>query len=182
MCLYSVPIMCSSDYFCASSNYDPEGIQGHTWGISRWLPVSGDSVGSCMGYPSVVMDTYRVRSSIRSSVGLTAPNWELSDEEGAWYRKMIGDIETVAPFMRLDHYPLTLYTLSDDAWMAFERCGYEGEKGLVMAFRRKDCETEKTVFALSGLCPDASYRLWDIDDGELGIFTGASLAAGYQRF
>ncbi|MBE6612480.1 MAG: hypothetical protein E7632_08305 [Ruminococcaceae bacterium] len=180
MCFYSVPIMCSSDYFCAGPNYDPEGIQGHTWGISRWYPVSGDSVGSCSGYPHVAMDTYRVRSSIRSSVGITAPKWELSDEEGAWYHKMIEDIEVIAPFMQLDHYPLTPYTLSDEEWLAFERCGYEGEKGLIMAFRRKDCETDKMTFALSGLCPEASYRLWDIDDGELGVFTGASLSAGYE--
>jgi len=178
MCHYSVPVMCSSDYFCRK-NYDPEGIQGHTWGISRFIPVSGDSVGSCSGNTKVVMDTYRVRSSMRSSIGLAAPNWEMSAEEGAWYRKMIADMEQVAPYMRLDHYPLTCYNTSFRDWIAWERCAADGSKGLVMAFRRPDAIEDCRTFSLQGLCPEKQYRLTDIDTGDLGVWTGAQLEEGF---
>ncbi|MBO5293719.1 MAG: alpha-galactosidase [Clostridia bacterium] len=178
MCHYSIPVMCSSDYFCWR-DFDPEGIQGHTWGISRWIPISGDSCGSCSGNTSIVMDTYRVRSSMRSSIGLAAPSWELSDAEGEWYSKMISDMERIAPYMSLDHYPLTGYNVCFSDWIAWERCDYDGSRGLIMAFRREEATESRRVFALRGLDECAMYRLIDIDDGEIGVFDSESLSEGF---
>ncbi|MBO5322478.1 MAG: alpha-galactosidase [Oscillospiraceae bacterium] len=178
MCHYAIPVMCSSDYFCWK-DYEPEGIQGHTWGISRWIPISGDSVGSCSGNTSIVMDTYRVRSSMRSSIGLAAPAWPLTQEQGGWYAKMISDMRKVAPYMSLDHYPLTPYDVSDQAWIAWQRCDYEGNAGLIMAFRRANATESCRTFALRGLNPQKQYLLTDIDSGELGIFSGEALAKGF---
>ena len=177
LCSYAIPLMCSSDYFTAK-DYDPEGIQAHTWGLSRWLPVSGDSCGSCTGQTRIVMDTYRVRSSMRSCIGLAAPDWELSAEEAAWYRKMIADMETVAPYMALDAYPLTGWSLSPLDWIAWERCAADGSRGLVMAFRRADAADAVRTFALRGVDTQAQYRLTDIDAGDMGVCTGAQLTQG----
>lgn len=178
MCHYSIPVMCSSDYFCWK-DFEPEGIQGHTWGISRWIPISGDSCGSCSGNTSIVMDTYRVRSSMRSSIGLAAPSWPLTPEQGQWYAKMIADMEKVAPYMSLDHYPLTNHDVSDQEWIAWQRCDSTGEQGLLMAFRRKNAIESSRTFALRGLHPQKQYLLTDIDSGELGIFSGEALAKDF---
>ena len=177
LCGCAIPIMCSSDYFTAK-DYDPEGIQGHTWGLGRWIPISGDSGGSCTGATKILMDTNRVRSSMRSCLGLAAPDWELSEEEAAWYRKMFADAEAVAPYMSMDAYPLTGYTLSPLDWFAFQRCAEDGSRGMVVAFRRADAADAVRTFALRGLQPEAKYRLTDLDDGDMGVFDAESLAVG----
>ncbi len=179
MCRYSFPIMCSSDYF-TFQDYAPEGIQAHTWGLFRWIPISGDSCGSCTGHTDILLDTYRVRSSLRSSIGLPAPARELTEEEGQWFRRMTEDAQRVAPYMSLDQYPLTGYTLSDLDWMAFERCAPDGCRGLIMAFRRANAPDNTRRFSLMGLDPRMRYVLEDIDEGVIGTFTGAELAKDFE--
>ena len=54
----------------------------------------------------------------------------------------------------------------------------EKDKGLVQIFRREDSPFVSAEFALSGLDKDASYRLYDLDDGDMGTFTGKELMKG----
>ncbi len=177
MCALSIPVMCRSDYFTIP-RFDPNGVQAQTLGLSRWLPNHGDSCGSCTGSTKVVMDSYLVRSSYGSSLGLAAPDWELSQEEGAWYRKTLEEALLVKSFMSLDFYPLTGYGYSPLDWCAFEACDYDGSRALVMAFRREKNRSPEQTFALRGLLPDARYILRDMDVGLVGTYTGAELTDG----
>ncbi len=177
MCALSIPVMCRSDYFTIL-RFDPNGVQAQTMGLSRWLPNHGDSCGSCMGTTRVVMDDYLVRSSYGSSFGLAAPDWELSQEEGTWYRKTLEEALLVKTFMSLDFYPLTGYGYSPLDWCAFEACDYDGSRALVMAFRREKNRSPEQTYALRGLQPDARYTLRDVDEGLRGTYTGAELSEG----
>ncbi len=177
MCGLSIPVMCRSDYFTIL-RFDPNGVQAQTLGLSRWLPNHGDSCGSCTGATKVVMDTYLVRSSYGASFGLAAPDWELTEEEGAWYRKTLEEAMLVKEYMALDFYPLTGYGYSPLDWCAFEGCDYDGSRAMVMAFRREKNRSPEQVFALRGLKPEARYRLLDLDDGDMGVFAGSTLLDG----
>lgn len=173
----SMPMICRSDYFCGKDN-EPAPKQAHTYGLSMWIPAHGDSLGSCIGHTPESMDTYRFRSTLCSGIGLTAPWWDLTEEEAAWYRKMISDAKRVRPLTAEDFYPLTGYTLSELDWMAFQFHAPKEGKGMIMAFRREKSATSRNDYALNGLDPNAVYRVEDIDTGIVGEFEGSVLAEG----
>lgn len=172
----SMPMFCRSDYLCWQDN-EPTPKQAHTYGLSLWIPAHADSVSSCIGHTPECMDTYRARSTLCSGVGMTAPWWELTQEEAAWYRKMIGEAKKVREYMSEDFHPLTGYTLSEMDWMAFQLHRPERGDGMVMAFRREKNATPSMTFELRGIDAAATYRLTDADAGELGECTGEALAA-----
>lgn len=171
-----MPMICRSDYFCGRDN-EPDPKQAHTYGLSLWIPAHADSLGSCIGHTPESMDTYRVRSSLSSGIGMTAPWWYLSEEEAAWYRKMLLEAKEVRSHVGGDFHPLTGYSLSPLDWMAFQFCDPEEGTGMVMAFRREESATEKMTFSLRGTERGARYLLRDADRGELGEVTGEELEA-----
>ncbi|MBP5093931.1 MAG: GH36 C-terminal domain-containing protein, partial [Abditibacteriota bacterium] len=77
-----------------------------------------------------------------------------------------------------DFYPLTEWSVSEKEWIAWQFDYPEKDKGLVQIFRREDSPFVSAEFALSGLDKDASYRLYDLDDGDMGTFTGKELMKG----
>ncbi len=178
MCGLSIPIMCRSDYFTIL-RFAPEGVQAQTVGLSRWLPNHGDSCGSCSGSTKVLFDTYLVRSSYGASFGLAAPDWPLSQAEGAWYKKILDEAMTVKDYMTDDFYPLTGYSLSMLDWCAFQTCEKTGSRAMVMAFRRPLSKTATQVFALRGLTPGAVYEITTSDGERLGVHPAEALAGGF---
>ena len=170
----SMPMICRSDYFCGRDN-EPDPKQAHTYGLSFWIPAHADSLGSCIGHTSEVMDTYRVRSSLSSGIGMTAPWWDLSEKEAAWYRKMLAEASEVREYVSDDFHPLTGYTLSPMDWMAFQFFRPEDGSGMVMAFRREESATDMMTFTLRGIEAGGRYLLRDADLGELGEVPGSAL-------
>lgn len=175
----SIPMICRSDYFCGK-DHKPAPKQAQTYGISKWIPAHADSLGSCIGHTPECMDTYRFRSSLSSGIGMTAPWWDLTEEEATWYRKMLSDAKHVRPYTATDFYPLTGYTLSELDWMAFQYNDPENGKGMIMAFRRENSASDTNAFALRALDENVIYRLEDIDDGVIGEFKGEDLRAALK--
>lgn len=174
----SIPIMCRSDYFTAK-DYKPEGIQAHTYALSSWLPVHSDSAGSCMAHSALCMDTYKFRSSICSGIGVPVPEWELSEEEAAWYRKMLNDAFRLRPYMCKDFYPLTGYNFSLKDWLAYRFHDYDTGNGVIFAFRREESCAERYVFELTeGIDPNRYYTIEDIDEGIMQSVLGSQLIEG----
>ncbi len=177
MCSCGTPVNCRSDYFTIPG-YDPNGQQAQTLGLSRWLPVQGDSGGSMTFRSEPPRDTYRDRSVYGSSFSLVAFAGELSEEEGRMYRKIVDEARIVMEYMTRDFYPLTGYSYSSLDWCAFEGCMEDGSGAVVLAFRREGNASPEQVFALQGLTADAQYLLRDLDFGELGTCSGSELAKG----
>ncbi len=175
---YAVPVMCRSDFF-TNIEFDPTGAQAQTMALARWLPVQSDSCGSCMGTTPITFDTYRVRSSMACGIGIAAPSWPLSEAEGKWYRTILDEAMAVKPYMSLDFYPLTGWSLSRFDWAAWETVSRDGDRGMVMAFRRENCASPEQTYVLSGLQHNAWYVFTDAAGNFLGRYNGASLAAGY---
>ncbi len=174
----TIPIMCRSDYFTAV-DYKPEGIQAHTYALSRWLPVHSDSAGSCIAHSALCMDTYKFRSSISSGIGVPAPEWELTEEQAQWYRKMLNEAFRIRPYVCKDFYPLTDYSFSLKDWLAYRFHDYDTGNGVIFAFRREESFAERYVFELKeGIDLSAEYEIEDIDIGPVKTVTGQQLADG----
>ena len=128
-----------------------EGNQGHTYGLSFWLPFQGTGVYS--------YDPYSFRSFYLPSFGMG----ELRPENAAAQKQAYGECRKVAPCMLGDYYPLTPYSLQPDQWIAWQFNRPETGDGAVQAFRRPKCDGAARAFRLRGLDPGAQYEVTDFD-------------------
>ncbi len=142
------------------------GNQGHTYGLSRWVPYSGTGVF----YDNV----YAVRSHLTPSLGIGFPagaaqvDWEQM-------RRRIADWKQVADDFLGDYYPLTPYSLSEHDWIAWQFDRRETGSGMVQAFRRANSDEVSRRFKLLGLDPEAVYELRDLDRDSPTRATGRTL-------
>jgi hypothetical protein len=142
------------------------GNQGHTYGLSLWLPYYGQGV-----YQSSQDLTYYVPSHLCPSFGFCVDvrkpgiDWEL-------YRPLADQWREVAPCMLGDYYPLTDYSLGLDQWIAWQFDRPDQGDGMVQAFRRAGAEAPTMVLRLRGLDPTAQYQVTNSD------VTGSTKASG----
>jgi len=154
----SVPLL-RSDYQAFDGNpaYAP-GNQGHTYGLSSWIPYYGQGV-----YFTDRDYVYSARSSMSPAFALAAdvrkPNmdWPLISRLAEQWRE-------VADCFLGDFYPLTSYQLSDEFWMAWQFDLPGRGKGMVQVFRRAKSDYETARFKLHGLEAKARYVITDVDN------------------
>jgi alpha-galactosidase len=83
-----------------------DGNQGHTYGLSLWVPYYGTGV--------LCEDVYSARSHLcpAMAVGtdLETPDWPA-------FRRQVSDYRSVADFFYGDYFPLTPYSKAEDVWM-----------------------------------------------------------------
>jgi len=164
----AVPLL-RSDYQEPQNPKDPNmvvGNQGHTYGLSFWVPYYGTG--------QFANDSYGFRSHLCPAMGIGfvpgKPDWQ------AW-RRAKEDWLRAGPNFQGDYYPLTGYTLADNAWIAWQFHRPATGEGMVQAFRRpRDLEPEKR-FVLRGLDPQATYEFEDLGSDTPGPvrFSGRGL-------
>ena len=141
--------------------------------LFQWMPFFGGPVK-----PLDRVDPYAFRSTMGLS---TCVGFDLRQEHDLdLLRKLMTEWHEVAPLFYGDFYPLTSYSLSDDAWMAWQFHRPEQGDGLVQAFRRPASPHESGSFALSGLDAQAVYELKDYDQPSPVRCRGAELLAGLR--
>jgi alpha-galactosidase len=153
----AVPLL-RSDYQAFDGNpaYAP-GNQGHTYGLSSWIPYYGQGV-----YFSDRDFVYSARSYLSPAYGIAADvrkpgvDWDLIRRVGEQWRQVVD-------CMLGDFYPLMPYQLSEDLWLAWQFDLPERQKGIVQAFRRTASNYESARFKLHGLDPAKSYVVTDLD-------------------
>lgn len=162
----SVPLL-RSDYIL-----EPVGLQGQAYGISFWMPFHGTGVNST--------DPYLFRSQMAPSITLCYDMRPEANPDFEAIRRLVAQWRAVAPYWFGDYYPLTPYSLSSEAWVAwqFDRPDLGG--GVVQAFRRPDCAQESITVRLRGLDPRARYRLRDLDEASVRVLTGQELMQGLR--
>lgn len=157
----SVPIL-RSDY-----SGEPIGSQGHTYGLSMWMPINGTGL--------LMNNAYTCRSCMAPIFGVS---WDIRQPGCDWdlMRKMVAQWRQLSRCMLGDYYPLTPYSLAKDAWIAWQFDLPDSGEGMVQAFRRDDSKEESRMLKLGGLEPKARYRVTDLDTGVSETLTGAALA------
>ncbi|MBI5384463.1 MAG: NPCBM/NEW2 domain-containing protein [Verrucomicrobia bacterium] len=152
----SVPLL-RSDFQFGEGATMPN--QGHTHGISSWIPYYGSGC--------YFTDTYSARSYIMPCTGYGGTN--------AATRRAYEEARQVAPYMLGDYYPLTPYSIQPGDWIAwqFDRPDLNG--GVVQAFRRDKNESPTQVLRLAGLAPSTQYEITDLDGAAPRKMTGKAL-------
>lgn len=164
----AVPLL-RSDFQWPEMGDVNEGNQGHTYGLSAWLPFQGTGVYK--------YDPYSLRSFYLPSFGMGA----LTPENTAAQRTAYAECRQVAPLMLADYYPLTPYSRDVDRWIAWQFHRPEQGDGVVQAFRREQCSESAITVRLSGLDPAARYRLTDLDrPGRTEASGGDLMSEGLQ--
>ena len=144
----AVPLL-RSDYII-----EPVGNQCHTYALSFWVPFYGTGTGA--------IDPYMFRSTMCPhftacfDMRKKDANWDLA-------RKLIGEWRKIAPMMLGDYYPLTPYTLANDAWIGWQFDRPEQGDGMIQVFRRGDSIYRQADLKLRGLDPDKQYAITDLD-------------------
>jgi alpha-galactosidase len=162
----AVPLL-RSDYIL-----EPIGNQGHTYGISFWIPYYGSGGNST--------DPYLFRSVMCPSFNSC---FDMRREEADYetYRKLYNQWREVAPDFLGDYYPLTNYSLATDAWIGWQFDAPEKGQGFVQVFKRPDSIYEAARLRLRGLEADAKYTVTNMDTGNSKTFSGKELLdEGYR--
>ena len=150
-----------------SDCFDPPSVQQcQTFGLSLWLPYHGSGTI----HPTV----YSFRSSIfpASRVG-----WDTrkKDLDYALLRRMIAEFHKVEPYLLGDYYPLTPYSLANNAWIGWQFDEPEQGGGAVQAFRREEAKEDSLLLKLQGLDGNATYAVENLDGGKTENYTGNDL-------
>jgi alpha-galactosidase len=141
-----------------------DGNQGHTYGLSLWVPYYG--TGEFAG------DLYSQRSHLCPWIGLgvrdTDPDWPALN-------RFLADHAAVAPSYYGDYYPITPYSTAETVWMAWEFYRPGDAAGEIQAFRRESAKIVTTHLKLQGLDGAAQYELTNIDSGQTTRASGSDL-------
>jgi alpha-galactosidase len=147
----SVPLL-RSDFQFPEMKGVVEGNQGHTYGLSFWLPFQGTGV--------YFYDTYSVRSFYLPSFGMG----QLTRENAESQKKAYRECGKIAPCMLFGYYyPLTPYSLRRDQWIAWQFDRPETGEGVVQVFRRPESREGARRLKFHGLAPEAVYRVVNFD-------------------
>ena len=128
---------------------------------------------------------YAVRSAYSPSVqfalteGPEPPSADDVDVELA--RKLMNEYRSVRHCFYGDYWPLTSYSLTEDAWMAWQLDRPDLGEGIVQAFRRPESSVVDCTYELRGLRPEAEYDLTHFDVPETTRMTGRELMEGGLR-
>ncbi len=159
----AVPLL-RSDYIM-----EPVGNQGHTYGLSFWVPFQGTGTGSGALSPYLLRSTLVTHFTACFDV-------RRKDLDYAMIRRVLGQWRHYAECYLGDYYPLTPYNLDPTLWIAWQFDLPEKGEGIVQVFRRHQSVYETARFKLSGLDENARYLLTDVDeDGAATEMTGHEL-------
>ncbi len=137
-----------------------------THGISFWIPYYGTG--------QISVEHYRFCSCLCPSLMFDVdPRREDIDVE--LWRKLADIHKKVAGYFLGDYYPLTGYSHSPSAWMAWQFDLPEKGEGMIQAFRREKNPRENTCFKLRALRHDALYVVTDLKTGRSRRFSGRTL-------
>jgi alpha-galactosidase len=157
-----------SDYY----HYDdPDGYQGHTYGLNFFLPLHGTGI--------LQTDKYSFRSSVSSAL---IYNWKITDKNVSVIdmQQCLKEYAEIRPYYYEDYYPLSgIEDLTrNNIWLAYQLHRPSDDSGIIIAFRRPESNKASVSVRLSGLNPDKTYSFRNFDNEEVFSRTGKELAAG----
>jgi alpha-galactosidase len=158
----AVPLL-RSDFQFPEMKGVVEGNQGHTYGLSSWLPFQGTG---CYLY-----DMYAARSFYLPAFGMGG----LNPGNAAAQKRAYTESARIAPLMLADYYPLTPYSRQLDRWIAWQFNRPERGDGMVQAFRRGECAESRIILPLNGLDPKTRYEVTDFDLAVRTFTSGSEL-------
>ncbi len=151
-----------SDYQC-EFNENPEVLQTHNAGISKYLPYNG-----CTS--KTKSDTYAIRSSFSSSWGGAFYNaifQDMNEDDFAWARKTVDEYRRIRKYFSCNFYNHGSEVFDDSSWAIWQYHDDETGNGIVMAFRRENSPFESVKIKLSGIPESSKLKVENLNNGEV---------------
>jgi len=149
----------STPFWRTDGPRDPIAHQCHTFGLLPWVPLSATSQDRAK-------DDYEFRSSMCSSLCL---NWWVAGDVPSeripedfpydWAKQTLDQYKEYRKYYYGDFYPITSYTQSRDAWMAYQLDRPDLGEGLVVVLKRPQSPYTAGRLALRELDPKANYQI-----------------------
>jgi alpha-galactosidase len=153
----SVPLW-RSDTSCSPGH--PDWNQTQTYGLSLYIPLFTAAVW--------VPDAYDVRSAATGGLicqfDVLNPEFPLEKAKAA-----VAEVKANQKFWYGDFYPLTRCDLGADQWAAYQFHRPDLDAGLVLAFRRAECNYPALSASLRGIKPERQYAVEFIDDARQAV-------------
>ncbi|MCC6489236.1 MAG: alpha-galactosidase, partial [Candidatus Hydrogenedentes bacterium] len=169
MCSRSVPLW-RSDTNCSPGH--PDWNQLQSFALGQYVPLST----SCVWAPKA----YDVRSS--ATGGLLCQFAYLEDGFPMELASaLVAEARVNQPFWYGDFYPLTPCSNRPDEFVAYQLHRPDLGAGVVIAYRRAECNYLGLILGLNALRPGASYHVQFVDEQSVKTdqtFSAAELAAG----
>ena len=131
--------------------WDPVGAQSMTYGLSLWLPLTGQG--------SVSTDPYTFYSGMGSCAVYAFDFYSLNADFWKPLSRLIEEYKRVRLLFRGDFYPLTAYSVASNVWIAWQYNRPRLGQGLVQVFRRADSPVTSVRYPLHGLNPAGRYMV-----------------------
>ncbi len=153
---------------------EPNGYQCHTFGLNFYLPLHGAGM-----YKT---DNFTFRSSMSAAAVM---NWSVTGwgpESIPDIQRRIKDFKTLQPYYYGDFYPLTsqINNTGNEIWIAYQLHRPAEKDGIVMAFRRDNNNDGSLKVRFGGLTANATYEVFNEDNGQSQTLQGSELMAGYE--
>jgi len=160
-----------SDYYHYN---DPDGYQGHTYGLNYFLPLHGTGI--------LQTDHYSFRSSMSSAL---IYNWKITDNRVSYIdmQNLLKEYASVRSYYYEDYYPLVgIEDLTrDNIWIAYQLHKPSNESGIIVAFRREKSDDSTLTVRLGGVKKGANYRITSKDDESFQcVKSGKELSDGFE--
>jgi len=150
---------------------EPNGSQCHAYGLNFYLPLHGTG--------NFNVSPYHFRSNMSSSMVI---NWDINSKEHSQpeLQKYFSDYKLLRPYYYGNYYPLTdtVNMTKDNVWLAYQLNRTDQEDGIIMAFRRKDCNETSIMVKLRDIDPIENYELTDEDSRTKTTVSGKKLIEG----
>jgi alpha-galactosidase len=118
---------------------------------------------------------YEIRSAMTAGLNVKLPPQD--DEKSMREAKaLIEQYLAIQKYYYGDFYPLTPYSQSPDAWMAYQLDLPESGEGLLVVLKRPKSTQKSQRLRLFGLDRGASYDVTNLDSSESGKIAGSALA------
>ena len=137
--------------------------------LFQWIPYFGSNT-----LPIDTVDAYAIRSGHALSVVL-GYDLRRKDLDYALLRKLTQEVRLVAPYYYGDYYPLTPYSLSEEAWIAWQFHRPDTGDGLIEVFRRPRSPKASMCLKLCGLDASAVYEMKNLDAEDTTRASGREL-------
>jgi alpha-galactosidase len=129
--------------------------QSQTYGLSLFLPVHA-TIGWETG-------AYECRSAATAGFcaewDILAPTFPLETAKAS-----MAEILANRKYWAGDYYPLTVWTMAPDRWMAWQLHRPDLDEGMVLAFRHQECAYSALQVSLRGIKPEQTYVVNFIDE------------------
>ena len=152
--------------------------QCHSYGLLQWVPLNTIftiNLSADSDYPIRSSMTGGISYGLFGAGEAAQPKIDYARFPFTAVKRSLEKYQAIQKYFYGDFYPLTEYTQSDDAWMAYQFDLPAQGEGLVVILKRPSSNYSQASFPLKALERNAFYEVTDLDSAKTQIIPATEL-------